>query len=121
MAMLPIAAASMPAARPAIRNAEHALDAADRATNAGAKRAADRATDRTGCTIAFARSLVRTPLHASDDALRVHRMRNGYEGQRGCHSRYRDLQPDGSFDRQYSDSYRHVYLCPFAGSAANGP
>ena len=60
----------MPAAGPAIRNAEHTLDAADRTTDAGANRATDHTTDRTGSTIAFVRTLIAAALHTSDDALR---------------------------------------------------
>jgi hypothetical protein len=80
MAMLPIAAASMPAAGPAIRYAEHALDAADRTTDAGADRTTNHAADRTGCTITLARTLIASTLHAADHALRVRQMRNGEEG-----------------------------------------
>jgi hypothetical protein len=80
MTMLPIAAASMPAAGPAIRNAEHALDAANRSTDAGADRTTDRAADRTGRAIALAGALVRTALHASDHALRVGQMWHGQQG-----------------------------------------
>ncbi len=64
MAVLPITTASMPAAGPAIRNAEHALDAADRTTDAGANRTADHAANRTCRTITLARALIATALHA---------------------------------------------------------
>jgi len=94
MAVAPIAAAPMAAARSAIGNAEHTLDAANRATDAGADRAADRTADRTSRTAAFPRTLVRTTLHASKDALRVRQMRNGNEGQSGCRGRRRELKPD---------------------------
>ena len=69
----------MPAAGPAIRNAEHTLDAADRTTDAGANRATDHTTDRTGSTIAFVRTLISAALHTSDDALPVCQMRNRKE------------------------------------------
>jgi hypothetical protein len=77
MAVPPIAAASMPAARSAIRNAEHSLDATNRATDACADRAANHAADRTSRTITLARTFICAPLHASDDALSVQQMRNG--------------------------------------------
>jgi hypothetical protein len=73
----------MPAARPAVGDAEHALDAANRATDAGA----DRAADWPSRPAAFARTLIRATLHAAEHALRMRRMRNGNEGQRDCRRR----------------------------------
>ena len=110
----------MPAAGAAIRNAEHTLDAADRTTDAGANRATDHTTDRTGSTIAFVRTLISAALHTSDDALPVCQMRNRKEGQRRrrCRCRCRELQPDGSFDRQCFGSDLHLH--PLGGSTAMG-
>lgn len=102
----------MAAARTAIRYAEHALDAAHSTTDACADRAANCATNRTSRTVTLARTFIRAPLHASEDALRVCQMRNGEEGQR--RRRYCELQPDGSFDRQCSGSDLHLYLYPCA-------
>lgn len=92
MPMLPVTAASMVVVM--IRDAEHALDAADRTTDAGADCAADRTADRTSRTIAFTRTLVRAALHASKHALCVRQMRNGNEGQRGGRGRRSELNPD---------------------------
>ncbi|OJU27824.1 MAG: hypothetical protein BGN91_07430 [Nitrobacter sp. 62-13] len=94
MAVAPIAAAPMPTTRPAIRYAKHALDTANRATDAGADRTTDRTANRTSRTIAFTRTLVRTTLHASKDALRVRQMWNGKKGQSGCCGCRRELKAD---------------------------
>ena len=61
----------------AIRNAEHAFHATDRAADAGADRATDHAADRTGGAIAFAGAL----LGAADDALGMAELRHRQQRQ----------------------------------------
>jgi hypothetical protein len=70
--------------RTAVRNAEDALDAADRATNASADRAADHCADRPRGPAAFTRALMSAALHAADHTLGVGQMRNGQKRQGRC-------------------------------------
>lgn len=63
----------MAAVIPAVRDAQHALDAAHRAADARANGATHNAADRAGRTIAAISTLFR----AADNALRM-------PGQRGC-------------------------------------
>ena len=77
MPVLPITTASMPPSVSAIRNAEHAVDAADRTSDAGANRAADCATHRPCRTMTLVRALVGTTLHAIENTLSMRLMRNG--------------------------------------------
>src|SRR5258708_7662566 len=66
-----IAAAAIAAPVAMVGNAQDTLDAADRATDAGADRAADHATHRTGDPVAFTGAVAR----AADHALRMRQMR----------------------------------------------
>lgn len=82
MAVPPVAAATMTAARPAIRNAEHPLHAANGPANTGADGTPDHTADRTSRPIAFAGALMTAALHTADDALCVRQMGNGEQSQR---------------------------------------
>jgi hypothetical protein len=108
MAVPPVAAAAMAATRPAIRNAEHALDAADSTADAGTDRTTNHGAYWTGSAAAFARALMAAALHAADDALRVRQMGRGQEGQRcRCCGK---VQADGGFHRQRSSRSFHLHL-----------
>ncbi|MBS0532312.1 MAG: hypothetical protein JSS22_23370, partial [Proteobacteria bacterium] len=76
-AVPPITPAAVAATIPAIRNAKHALNAADRATDARANCTTDHATNWAGRTVTLTRALMATALHPSDDTLRMRKMRNG--------------------------------------------
>lgn len=75
MPVLPITTASMPSAVSAIRNAEHAVDAADRTPDAGTDRTADCAAHRPCRTMTLVRALVGTALHTVEDTLSMRLMR----------------------------------------------
>jgi Tfp pilus assembly protein PilX len=67
----------MPPAVSAIRNAEHAVDAADGTPDTSANRTADCAAHRPCRTMTLVRTLVGTALHTIEDALSMRLMRNG--------------------------------------------
>ena len=67
----------MPPARSAIRDTEHAVDAADRPPDTGANRAADCAAYRPCRTMTLVRALVGTALHAIENTLSMRLMRYG--------------------------------------------
>jgi hypothetical protein len=77
VAVAPITSAPVTTTRAAIRNTEHTLDAADRATDASTNRTSDHATNRTCSTITLARALIATALHPSNNALCLRQMGNG--------------------------------------------
>jgi hypothetical protein len=75
-AVMPVVARAIAATIPgALRHAEHALHAADGATNARADGAADEPADRTGCTITSRRAI----LGSTNDALRLNGSRESHE------------------------------------------
>jgi Tfp pilus assembly protein PilX len=67
----------MPSSVSAIRNAEHAVDAADRTPDAGTDCAADCAAHRPCRTMTLVRALVGTALHTVEDTLSMRLMRYG--------------------------------------------
>ncbi len=76
VAVSPITTAAMTTPIAAIGDAEDAFDAADCTTNTGADGTTNRATNRPGRAIAFISALVRAALHATDDALRMRKVRH---------------------------------------------
>ena len=89
MAVAIIAAAAVAAAIAAIRDAEHALDRAHGATDAGADGAANHAAHRAGDPV----PLISALMGSADDALGMAGV--GNSGQRQCEASGRKQEPRG--------------------------
>jgi hypothetical protein len=107
----------MPPSVSAIRNAEHAVDAAHGTPDAGANRAADCATHRPSRTMTLVRALVGSALHTVEDTLSMRLMRYGEKGQRRCNSGYRDPHTERRLGWQCYGSHPHRRFCPYFESS----